>query len=276
MKKLIIYLYELLPRSLIRAIGSSKLLQPVRDVLLRPGGQYKITKVRISREYGSYLVSFIFYATIKVAARAKSKGIENRLIRKSIEQLKELKRDDAPVIMDVGGNFGYLSMTWASSIAKDSGRVYCFEPSRGIYEVLKGSVEENHFHTNLEIINSAVGETTGTIDVYDNGISANRNELKGVNSTYKIQMTSIDHFCVEKDISRVDLIKIDVDGSELNVLQGAESAIKKFKPVLIVETNKDVRIVRFCTEAGYRIFDFNMNEYNAADGLPDNVICIPN
>ena len=65
-------------------------------------------------------------------------------------------------------------------------------------------------------------------------------------TAYTVKTETLDHFVTEKSISGVDLIKIDTEGTENFILQGAEETIQQFHPIIICETlfdKKSNRIV---------------------------------
>lgn len=75
----------------------------------------------------------------------------------------------------------------------------------------------------------------------------------------KIQIYTLDQFKFEN----IDYIKIDVDGFELQVLQGAINTIEKFSPILVLEQeNNDTRALEFCKELGYSIADWDDQHRN--------------
>jgi hypothetical protein len=53
----------------------------------------------------------------------------------------------------------------------------------------------------------------------------------------EVEVTTLDAFCEKERLIRVDLVKIDVEGSELALLKGAEQTIRRFRPVLMIEVN---------------------------------------
>ncbi len=87
-----------------------------------------------------------------------------------------------------------------------------------------------------------------------------------------IEQVAIDDILLKE--THVDLIKIDVDGYEKNVLEGARKVIKKFKPIMIVELNDDIEIIEFFRKEGYYIYDLSLSEIDMKN-LPPNIISLP-
>lgn len=133
------------------------------------------------------------------------------------------------IFVDVGSNYGWHSII-ASKLCKE---VYSFEPQSLMYEIQKMSVNENNIN-NLKIFNIALGENIGQlemskIDYYNEGV--NIGDLSIGNGGEKIELKSLDSI----NLPKIDMIKIDVQGYEKFVIDGAINSINKNKPIMIVE-----------------------------------------
>ncbi|EDM42959.1 hypothetical protein SCB49_01607 [unidentified eubacterium SCB49] len=272
-------IYQSIPKKWRKTLGASKLLKPFRDFLLREKGSYIEETVVIKKTYSGYNVNFKFVANIQVATKAIERGIESSIINKAIFLLKKHKpkQGDSYTVFDVGANFGYLGFAWKQSIAK-KGSVYSFEPHPNLFSSIKSSVLLNKFES-FYCINKAVGKNEGIINLHlSNATSNTLSDFSGdivVNKSVKIKMTSLDAFVEQNKIKTLDLIKIDVDGIEHNILEGAKKAIVKYKPIIIVETNNDVKIHTFLRSNGYKILDMNLNECIDDSSMPLNSFGIP-
>ncbi|SRX75614.1 FkbM family methyltransferase [Aequorivita antarctica] len=274
--KIILGLYRTLPRKIRNGIGQSRLLKPVRDLFLRSHGRYRETKVLVKRDYLGYIINFYFFASLKVASKAAKSGIENTILRNSINLVKRLKtKENNAVVLDVGANFGYLSLVWANSIAQN-GKVIAFEPNLNVHNSFNKSIIVNKQESNIQLNNLAVGNKDGSIELFLSSTTSNtlRTDKKDNNST-RIEMVSIDSFSSRNNIDRCDLVKIDVDGIELDILMGAIHLIERCKPIFIVETNDDKRIIDFFNPYDYQILDMKLNPFQSGDQLPPNIFCIP-
>ena len=89
-------------------------------------------------------------------------------------------------------------------------------------------------------------------------------------------MVRVDDYVAKNNISKCDLIKIDVDGVEHDILKGSLKTLEQFKPICIVETNDDHHIVDFFIDNNYKVLDEKLNEYKAGVRLPPNIYCVPN
>lgn len=106
--------------------------------------------------------------------------------------------------------------------------VYSFEPILSNYNSLLENIKLNNLK-NVIPINKGVGEKSGILNFYSLDISSYVSET----GNERIDVVSIDEFVSENNLS-VGLIKMDVEGYELEVLKGAKRTIKEFKPVLLI------------------------------------------
>jgi len=131
------------------------------------------------------------------------------------------------MILDCGANIGYFSILF-SKLAK-RGHVYAFEPT-STFSMLQDNLSY-HKVTNVTPIHCALGKASGTKVDKIFRIWGNEPEQQ------EYPFVSIDDFVVEKNIARVDCIKIDVDSFDFEVLQGAEKTLLKHDPHVMVELN---------------------------------------
>ncbi len=152
-------------------------------------------------------------------------------------QLQQLVRP-GHTALDVGANIGYYSLVLAKAVG-DAGRVHAFEPVPRLAGTLERNIEANGFR-NVIVERLACWSSCGETEIYEgpgsnSGTSSlfrqNAEAVKG----HKIQTTTIDAYAVAKQLKSVDLIKIDVEGAEIDVLEGAWETIARWRPVLIVE-----------------------------------------
>ena len=149
--------------------------------------------------------------------------------------------DRHSIILDVGANVGYFTLISAKK-AK-AGKVFAFEPVKGLFQRLQKNIDQNYLQ-NVEISQFAVGEADEDAVIF---ISSSENQgmssvkppenFSGVSQAVRI--IRIDDWATKKNIKRLDIIKLDVEGSELFALRGMDQTLTRFKPVLIVEINPD-------------------------------------
>lgn len=144
------------------------------------------------------------------------------------------------VAIDVGAHVGYYSLLAARQVGSE-GKVYAFEPEPSNFGLLRANVERNGYR-NIVLVNSAAANKEGTTTLYlsalDNGRhSTYRHGLPGAGSI-DVQAMTIDDFLATEGWPKVDLVKIDVEGAELDVLEGMRELLQKAGPIkMIVEFN---------------------------------------
>lgn len=156
----------------------------------------------------------------------------------NFEFLKESCKSGA-VIIDIGAHIGLFSII-AAQVTGKRGKLYAFEPAPGTFALLQQTVVINHEEQVIETIQKAVGKENGKITFF---VSDNKADNSNSLVNYKedrslhgidVAVTSIDNFVKEKNISKLDFIKIDVEGAEYDTLRGAASTLKNLRPRCIV------------------------------------------
>lgn len=273
---MLVYFYNKIPKSIRHKVGKTKALKLFRDLVFRRNGIYKESTVSINKSYLAFEVNFKFVASIKDASKAYSGGIENGLLRNSMTLLKKHNQNlDDVLILDIGANFGYLSLVWAKSVCK-TGKVISFEPNKNVYNSLLKSIKINNLTNHIQLENVAVGNENKSVNLFfENSTTSNVIESDISQALGTIEMIRIDDFIENQKIDKCHLVKIDVDGIELEVLKGSINMLKKLKPIVIVETNNDAEIATFFIENNYQVLDGSLKEYNLNKPLPHNIYCIP-
>ncbi len=144
--------------------------------------------------------------------------------------------------IDVGAHFGYFTLL-ASELVGESGEVFSFEPS-GIFSLLKENAGNS---TNIKLFKQAVSNENSELSFYEfptlyseyNTLSVDQfqNEKwiqKNKPAQITVHSTTLDAFIEEQKILP-SMIKIDVEGAELNVITGAFKTLQHSSPILIME-----------------------------------------
>jgi FkbM family methyltransferase len=139
------------------------------------------------------------------------------------------------VVFDIGANLG----EWAVPLAKavgDGGRVLCCEPNPLCVAALETTLRINrlrHVRVLPVAISDANGEGHLAIDPVDSGQSHLAESGMGV------PLCTLDSLVAEQALTRLDLVKIDVEGHEPAVLTGAQQTLQRFHPALIFESGHE-------------------------------------
>lgn len=181
------------------------------------------------------------------------------------------------VVLDIGTNIGSTLLQFAKKIG-ENGKVYGFEPDAQNYNACLVNINLNSLH-NVEVFNIGLGDETGTFTLVvdtETNRGGNRISLSNENNknNSKIHVERLDDWIKDKNLSRIDLIKIDVEGFELNVLKGAEETIKKHTPVLFIELddnnlkavgNSASELIKFLENLGYSVTKAETEELVLSD-----------
>ena len=150
----------------------------------------------------------------------------------------EIRRSLQPgdVAIDVGANVGWHTLLMASCVG-DAGRVFAFEPNPSTRERLEHAIAVNRLscvHVDARACADAPGprafDAPDAGDVWDG-----TGRLTSGSGNRSVLCTTLDDFAAERGIDRVALIKIDVEGWEPAVLQGAARLLATSRPALIFE-----------------------------------------
>jgi FkbM family methyltransferase len=181
---------------------------------------------------------------------------------------KLVKRGD--VFLDIGANLGHYSLI-AAGLVGDTGSVYAFEPASDIYELLGKSVSANGFN-NIVTVPKAVSNKVGTarlvLDPHEPGMNWLDSGSDSSN-TIVIETVTLDDYFKDKE-KRADVIKIDVEGAEMLVLEGMRELLKRsdgltlfteFSPVMIRRAGSSPEeYLRQLFANGFTLFHINETE----------------
>ena len=152
---------------------------------------------------------------------------------------KYLKKDQ--IVLDIGANIGFYSL-FARSIVGSKGKIYSFEALKDNAEMIEMSALENSFE-NVSVINVAISNVLGKgflhVSSYYNSEHSlfNYHYSSGKTNSNKIQISleTIDNFLQNKvnDLN-VDVIKMDIEGSESMALEGMTNTISENENIVVV------------------------------------------
>jgi FkbM family methyltransferase len=156
---------------------------------------------------------------------------------------------EGSVCIDVGSAVGVYTLA-LSRLAGPSGAVHSVEPLSGGHRAcarLLRAREAGNVHPHDVALGAAPGRAVMKVPVKRSGLVTGRSFLAqhacglGANTEFHehvsvpVQVDTLDQLCAHRDLGRVDFIKIDVEGAELQVLQGSESVVRASRPTMLVE-----------------------------------------
>lgn len=197
--------------------------------------------------------------------------------------------------VDAGAHVGQYSLL-ASALVGPKGSVHAFEPYATLFSVLQRNVRRNRC-LNVTLNNTALTTDDGMHDLFigyarnlgATSFTPSRRQYSGV--SLRVPTTSLDRYVYSRHLSSVDLIKIDVEGAELDVIRGAESVIRGNDQVALIVEFCEAVAVRFGRTTAeladylrrldfelFRIGDEGLTPYRSTEHDPVflNVLCVRN
>jgi len=145
------------------------------------------------------------------------------------------------VTFDVGANIGWYTTLFAQHCP--SGQCHAFEPEPNVFVQLAENCALNGIAERVTLNNIGVSDVSGPATLYrfpnlSHGHSSMSFAVAPGARATACQLTTLDRYCAEGRIDRVDLIKVDVEGAELSVLRGATQLFaRRSPPIWLLEVN---------------------------------------
>ena len=238
----------------------NKTLQSLTAFRLRPYGvltvPYRNISFRMATNETSFVTKQLFW---KGAQNFEYTPIFERLVR------------NCKSFIDIGANTGYYSLLAAK--ANPEIIVHAFEPASGPFHFLEQNILINDLKSRVSIHPIALSDQRGEVEFFEilnpEGTFAkyNLSGVGGLKKTHETQEHSVrkmvraealDDYRRELNLNHYDLIKIDTEGTENLVLQGAAEIIRNYKPIIICETlfNKiEAKLEVIMKSHGYGFFN---------------------
>jgi len=213
----------------------NKLLSPITSFQLPPSGSIQLNvneKVRFKMvtNQTSYVTKLLYW-----------RGPDSFEYTPIFKEL--ISKCDS--FIDIGANTGYYSLMAAA--VNPVSMIYSFEPAQGPLHYLTKNVFINNFQKQISVQPIALSSQSGEVMFYEvknKKYTYLLHNLGGVGSlnedsskmAYSVKTETLDQFISKNSITHVDLIKIDTEGTEYFILEGAEESITKFRPIIICET----------------------------------------
>jgi FkbM family methyltransferase len=164
---------------------------------------------------------------------------------------------DRDVLFDVGAHFGIFSTVHA--LANADGVSFAYEPTGAAARIAREHFIRNGIAGRVELVEAALGEVSGssTAVVDPAGFARFGGEIAGPTSAFEMRTLDAE---VERTGRRPDLLKIDVEGFELEVLRGGSRLLRECHPLVFLELHLDTiekrggepaAVIEELTEAGY-------------------------
>lgn len=239
---------------------------------------FKMLNIHASEAIGGFSVTYDPNTDI-----GRSLFFTGQFEREELGLCKQYLREDS-VVVDIGANIGLHSIYFSQIAHK--GIVLSIEPSNPTYRLLLNNIQNIK---NILPLNIAVSDVNNIVDFYeasDNAYSSLKDtKRKRIKNTKKVISFKLDDILLKLGMSRIDFVKIDVEGFEQNVIIGMQGIINKYAPYIFCEiyrgdnSNNDPEgTIKYITSLGYAAFtlkDAKLVEYAGHDDNYYNYLFIP-
>ena len=187
------------------------------------------------------------------------------------------------VFIDIGANIGLFSLN-ASKIVGNNGKVYAFEAFPPNYKQCKENILLNNFQ-NIIVENKAISSQNSTMEILynekDKNIGMASAFLKDFTSKEIVESITLDQYSSNQNITKIDLIKIDIEGGEFDAILGMTKVLTELKPQVLIEINhktlqdsghSETEIINLLSKFNYKIIkklSGDEQSYNAVFGFSD-------
>jgi FkbM family methyltransferase len=190
------------------------------------------------------------------------------------------------VFFDIGANFGYYSVALATALDRRC-RVYAFEPNPNTYARLLRHIEWNGLKDLVQPIPLALSDRQGSATLIERSDNSGASRIGDDAAGIAVDLTTLDAFCADRDITQLDALKIDVEGLEARVLRGGRETISRLKPAIVIEfwntglerAHSSVAEVAAAIDGlGYKMFKPMRNQLVPITNppctpIPENIFC---
>lgn len=161
-------------------------------------------------------------------------AVENKEVFTELPSLKQMDKliPDNAAVLDIGANIGNHTLYWLTTSPKRAKYVYAFEVIDETYEILKKNIALNGLQNKTTLFHFGLGahNTSASISsmILNNmGATSIQEDKNGKFQIRKLDDVKLNH--------KIDFVKIDVEGTEIDVIKGAKKFLAKDKPLIWVE-----------------------------------------
>lgn len=206
----------------------------------------KIANKFLPQPSGSVIIKTIYGFDLEINPQI-DKGIEECLFKTGTYEEGTLHifnqiLKEGDVVVDAGANIGLMSI-FAAQIVGGAGQVHAFEPEPNTFKILQKNCALNNL-TNIVLNEQALGAEKSEAMLYSN-MNINRGAASLIQSEdatgTNVLISTLDIYVEEQKLTKIDFIKIDIEGFELEMLKGSSKLLAaEHAPILCVEYSQTV------------------------------------
>lgn len=228
-------------------------------------GKSYFYKIKTKNE--SFYIQINPYANGCVDEIVESEGVWEPGLLNTLKHILK----DGDTFIDIGANIGYHSIAIASALPEV--KVYSFEPQNSLCKQIESSIEKNNLkNVTLFQVGLSDEEEEVLIHIPEENVGGS-SVIKGLNNhaafkkSTKIKLETLDSYLSQ--LSRVDVIKIDVEGHEPEALKGGFKLLSKYKPIIVMEFSPIIynyfnpkasqELLELLAKLNYELLDLDLN-----------------
>lgn len=202
------------------------------------GQESSLTKMKVQRLYRAVERFIIQFPRFHLAVLVRRPNPDiNKLTFVSLLR-------PGQVVFDVGANYGYYTELFSRKVGY-KGAVYAFEPVSKTFETLQsrcGGLPNVHlYQTGLAEVNAQATMYVPSGDFGQASLAKHQAGSWGRGGgvqEFSVTLQTLDSFVSQQRISKIDFIKVDIEGGELRFISGAEITLRRFRPLLYMEISR--------------------------------------
>jgi len=206
-------------KSIYKLVPSNSLKETLKEVYFN-----RTRKEKFKRKNGHYITTF--EGNLKVTTKLPMYYVVRDIER--YETFYTIKKDD--IVIDAGANHAYLSIYYGKKVGA-AGKVFAFEPDQINIAEMEANIALNADVKNIHIQEELIWNENTQLEFFEAGTVSSSIHYKSENAKAILKdAITIDHFQESKQLERLDFIKMDIEGAEIEAMDGLVTVLKKFKP----------------------------------------------